>query len=152
MGSPTIPPTSPAKVQVDAQTYPGVGQVQETNTQIALRLVHDLLRMLQLKSVPTRGTLSPDQRPTLEPMRRGFLFWASDFDRVFLWNGLSWQDAPGQPARGSVSWFPAGIPPGPGWALCDGRSSQITASDGTVRGFSAPVVDQQNGLQAWIRL
>jgi hypothetical protein len=150
--SSSIPPTSSATPRIDAQTYPGVGQVPDSLTQIALRLVHDLILMLSRKSVPTRGTIAPDQRPVLTPQQKGFLFWASDFDRVFVWSGLAWQDAPAQPVRGGVSWFLQTRPPGPGWARCDGRAASITSPTAELRSLSTPIVDSLNGLDPWIRL
>lgn len=73
------------------------------------------------------GTLSPDQKPTLTTEDAGYLFGSTDFQRLYKWTGAAWNDAPGQPTRGSIQWFDASahadFVPGAGWALCDGTAS-----------------------------
>lgn len=134
------------------RSYPGVTQVADSATQIALRLLHDLRALLEERTRPAEGTLDPDTRPKLTPLRVGFLFHSTDFDRVFRWTGVEWTDAPGQPARGGISWFPLDTPPGPGWARCSGQQIVSTQADATVRSFPAPTIDAVNGCFPWIRL
>lgn len=45
---------------------------------------------------PMRGTLSPNQKPAgMGANDAGFLFYSTDFDRVYRFTGAGWQDAPG---------------------------------------------------------
>ncbi len=60
---------------------------------------------------------------------RGFEFEASDFDRIFEWNGTGWQDLPGQTPRSVHEFLSA---PGTGYHLCDGTTNvRISQSDGS---------------------
>lgn len=125
--------------------------VADKTIQLALRILHDLRRILERKTLPQRGTLNPDQRPSnVNPLQAGVLFYATDFDRVFRWNGSTWEDAPGQPARGMVAFFL--VDPGTGWAACDGGVLNMTNSAGEVVGGVAPVVEALSGLSPWVRL
>lgn len=144
-----IPPTTPAAANV-SKTYPGVAQVTDPIIQQALRVLHDLLSMFTAKATPTRGTLEPDQKPVLTPLQTGYLFWASDFDRVFRWTGTTWEDAPGMPTRGQVGFFR--MSPGIGWSQCNGNQTQTTGPGGQLFALTTPTIDSINGLLAWIRL
>lgn len=61
----------------------------------------------------------------------GYLFFATDFDRLYEWTGSAWQDAAGQPSREQVVFFNTTTVP-VGWALCDGATVTISLPDGTV--------------------
>jgi len=82
----------------------------------------------------------------------GFLNAASDFDRVYRWTGAAWADAPGQPGRGFIAFFPASIHadfiPGAGWQLCDG--STVTRSTPT-GGSTSVTVPNLTGSTRFLR-
>jgi hypothetical protein len=98
---------------------------------------------------PMRGTLSPDQKPTLGVNDAGFLFYSTDFDRTYRWTGTAWADAPDQPKRGTIAYFPvtihADFAPGTGWQLCDGTAgvTRSTPTGGTTT-FTAPDLTTAN--------
>lgn len=62
----------------------------------------------------------------------GYLYYATDFDRVYVWTGAAYADAYGQPAREDIHFFTT-APPGNGWQLCDGTPNVTisTATGGT---------------------
>lgn len=77
---------------------------------------------------PMAGTLSPSVSPAAADV--GFLYRATDFDRVYRWTGSAWEDAPGQPRRGMMVFADGSL--GTGWHVCDGSSVSIsTATGGT---------------------
>lgn len=63
---------------------------------------------------------------TLGTVDRGFLLYASDYDRVYEWTGAVWADAPAQPTRGMMCDFKTA--PGTGWAACDGSLINLTTA------------------------
>ena len=93
-----------------------------------------------------RGTIVVDQKPTLTTADAGYLFHATDFDRVYRWSGSAWADAPGQPRRGMLAHFEDA--PGTGWAACDG--STVTASTGT-GGTASKGLPSLNGDNRFLR-
>lgn len=77
---------------------------------------------------PMAGTLAPSVSPAAGDV--GFLYRATDFDRVYRWTGSAWEDAPGQPRRGMMVFATGSL--GTGWHACDGASVTIsTATGGT---------------------
>lgn len=87
--------------------------------------------VLQYTGEPLRGTLSPDQKPTLTSNDAGLRFHATDFDRVYRWTGSAWEDDAGQPPRFLIAFFNA-TPEPIGWSLCDGATvTRSTATGGT---------------------
>lgn len=90
------------------------------------------------QSTPFPGTLSPDLKPTdLTSNDAGFRFASTDFNRVYVWTGVTWVDAPGEDRRGYIQFFDvtlhADFAPGAGWALCDGTAgvTRSTPAGGT---------------------
>ena len=69
-----------------------------------------------------RGTINPDQKPTLVAADAGFLFYSTDFAHTYRWTGTAWEYAPGDDGSGYVAFYtvapPAGI-----WQACDGTAS-----------------------------
>lgn len=90
------------------------------------------------------GTINaPDQKPTdLGLNDAGFLFASVDFDRIYHWSGTAWQDALGQPQRGSIQTFQDTFAPTVGWQLCNGAT--VTRST-TVGGTTSVTVPTLNG-------
>lgn len=87
---------------------------------------------------PFAGTLSPDQKPTdLGTNGVGFQFNSTDFNRIYVWTGSAWVDAPGQDRRGYIQFFDvtlhADFAPGAGWQLCNGTAgvTRSTPAGGT---------------------
>ena len=87
---------------------------------------------------PQRGTISPNQKPTLGVGDVGWLFTATDFDRTYRWSGTAWADAPGQPARGQILFFESALAPGTGWQLCDGTATTRSTPTGTTTAYTVP--------------
>ncbi len=85
-----------------------------------------------------RGTLSPDLKPTLTANDAGFLFLATDFDRIYRYDGSGWSDLEGGPQRDLIAFFRI-QPPSGAWQVCDGTAGVAisTAAGGTAT-FTAP--------------
>lgn len=66
----------------------------------------------------------------------GFMFGATDFNRVYYWSGAAWQDAVGQDPRQMYAFF--GVPPGPGWHEADGATVDISTSTGGTTPITLP--------------
>jgi len=67
----------------------------------------------------------------------GVLFCASDYARVFLWNGSGWQRAPGERPTREFAYFAEA--PGTGWQLCDGSAGiTYTKADTTTSTMTMP--------------
>lgn len=153
MGSPLTGFQSQNKGASNTQPYPGVAQIQDINTQFALRAVWDRITYLStFVRGPIIGTLNPDTKPHLGPNDVGTLFWSTDFNRLFSWAGGNWQDGPGQMPRGVIAFFPAGPDNSAGWIPCDGRGGNASTSQGTVVSFQAPGLPQYTGMFPWIRV
>jgi hypothetical protein len=75
-----------------------------------------------------------------------FQYYATDFDRIYVWGGASWRDGDGQPTRGMICYFTAN--PGTGWQLCDG--STVTGSTST-GGTGSVTVPNLTGSNRFIR-
>lgn len=81
--------------------------------------------------VYSEGTISPDQKPTCDADAEGFLFNATDFDRIYRCDGSAWEDLPGQTPRGAVMFFShSSQTPGTGWQVLDGSSVTISTPTG----------------------
>jgi len=135
-------------------SYPGLPAIADPGTQTAIRTLYDIARALQDNARgPIVGTISPDTKPkTLKESDQGRLFHATDYDRVFVWGGKKWADAPGQPRRQSIAFFPPTFDPGPGWAQCDGSTTKISTPEGRTETLALPVVGDVNGQSAFMRL
>ena len=69
----------------------------------------------------------------------GFRFDCSDYLHVWLWNGLSWTFAPGDPGSKFIVPSPMGGPPNGGlWKLCDGTAADVAQSNGTLASVTTP--------------
>ncbi len=81
--------------------------------------------------IPTKGTLA-NLTAGLGANDVGYLYYATDFDRTYVWTGAAYADAPGQPSRDMVAFF--NVAPGVGWHLCDGTPNVpvSTAVGGTL--------------------
>lgn len=95
---------------------------------------------------PMRGTISPDQKPSLTANDVGFLFYSTDFDRVYRWDGAAWADAPGQPTRGQIAYFVDNLLPGTGWQLCDGTATTRSTATGGTAAYTVPDLTTTNAL------
>lgn len=67
----------------------------------------------------------------------GYLFYATDYDRVYRWDGAAWEDAPGQPARFAICWFDT-TPDTAGWEMCDGAAVTRSTTSGGTTGYTVP--------------
>lgn len=86
-----------------------------------------------------RGTLSPDQKPAaLGTDDGGFLFYSTDFDRLFRWTGAAWSRGPGEPPAGLLLDTTADEAPGVGWQLCDGSTVSRTTALGALVNVTVP--------------
>lgn len=85
---------------------------------------------------PMAGTLSPNTKPTLTAADVGFVFQSTDFDRLYVWTGAAWADAPGEPTRFQIAFFQ--VTPGTGWALCDGSATTASTAGGSTTPFTTP--------------
>lgn len=135
--------------------YPNINLIKDTIISQAIKLTLDAIRILQQQVLePNSGTLSPDQRPkNLTRQDVGTLFFSIDFDRMYRWNGSTWEDAPGSPQRYSISFFPYTNPPiTPGWLQCNGSSGNASTSNGTVTAVHAPYMSSLDTQVPWIRL
>lgn len=123
---------------------------------IAGGLLPWLLQQLGAKGKPATtykpayysATLYPDTRPTgLGDGNIGAYLYATDFDRLYLWNGTGWEDAPGQPERRVVAmWLNTTATIPTGWHLCDNTSTRISNSDATTSIFIATLVNDSRFL------
>lgn len=95
---------------------------------------------------PTRNTLA-NITTGLTADDAGYLFMATDFDRVYRWTGAAWEDAPGQPAREFIQLFNT-APTGNGWQLCNGAVG-VTISTAT-GGTTTLTVPNLNGATTFL--
>jgi len=89
---------------------------------------------------PTRNTIA-NITGSLGAQDVGYLFYSTDYDRVFRWNGSAYEDAPGQPARGMIVYFDYTNLPmqvATAWALCDGSSATRSVVNGTTASYTTP--------------
>jgi hypothetical protein len=71
----------------------------------------------------------------LTALDAGYLFYASDLDHQYQWNGNNWNFAPGDPGAG---WIVAGSPQGGLWALCNGGNASIATSNISTTSVTTP--------------
>lgn len=110
-----------------------------------VQLVASVQTWVHILSHGMSGTLSPDLKPAdLGVNDNGFMFWASDFDRVYRWSGSAWADAPGSERRGQVCYYDDGMVPPVGWALCDGSSVTRTTATGGTTSYAVPDLAPSN--------
>jgi hypothetical protein len=92
---------------------------------------------------PTRGTLA-SITGSLGTNDAGYLYFATDFDRVYRWTGSAWEDAPGQPMRGMMAYFRGAQLPGTGWGLCDGTTYTMSTSTAGTQSYVSPNLTGSN--------
>lgn len=91
-----------------------------------------------LQGSPFRVTLSPDAKPTgLTTEDENFLIHATDYDRIYRWNGAAWVDAPGQQPRRMIQYFDTATA-AQGWALCNGGVTNISTPAGGREAYTTP--------------
>jgi hypothetical protein len=76
---------------------------------------------------------------TLTAIDAGYLFYATDYKRLYRWSGSAWADdesRTGPDPRKQVCWFMED--PGAGWALCNGSTVTISTSTGGTASYAAP--------------
>lgn len=142
-----------ARVQRIPVGIAGLDAIHDHAVRLQLRIFADRDGVIRDAAIPLRGRLVPDERPEgLKPSDIGLAYYATDFDRVLLWDGAVWGDAPGQPARGMIVFFETGVTPPAWWLRCDGRTADGTQADGSMARVKAPTVPAFNGLLAYMRL
>jgi hypothetical protein len=72
-----------------------------------------------------------------------FEYYSTDYDRLYLWNGSNWVDAPGEPTRHMIAYFDITSAP-TGWAICNGVAGNISKSDGTTTAYTPPSLTGTN--------
>jgi hypothetical protein len=82
--------------------------------------------------------------PSLGANDAGFRANATDFDRVYVWSGSAWTDAPGQPTRGTIAYFTSQWGGATGWSLCDGSTVNVSKSDGSTTPVTLPNLTGSN--------
>lgn len=130
---------------------PGLDKIKDPHIRETIRLIGDILNATkEAAQGPQSGLLSAI--PTrLSANEIGKVYHATDYDRLFRWNGTSWGDVPGQTPRGTVSYFPAGSTP-TGWARCGGGPVRTSLANAQTKQFTPPTIANINSLIAWIRL
>lgn len=93
-----------------------------------------------------RGTINPDQKPTLGTADEDFRFFSTDFNHTFRWSGSAWAMGPDETPQGAI--VPFVVAPGTGWQVCDG--STVTGS--TAVGGTASVTVPNFGTAAYLKL
>lgn len=82
---------------------------------------------------PYEVTLSPPTFPTLTINDAGFPIWATDFHRLYYWNGSAWVEGQHNDPRNMTVAFQSPGPDQNGWLLCNGAQGLAsTSSAGTV--------------------
>jgi hypothetical protein len=76
----------------------------------------------------------------------GYLYNATDYNRVYRWNGSAWEDAPGAESRGKIVHFIGAPDPIAGWALCDGAGATSSTSTGGTVGITTPDMIDSNAV------
>lgn len=92
---------------------------------------------------PTRGVIG-SITGSLTADDAGYLYYATDFDRVYRWTGSAYEDAPGEPRRGEITYWQDDLLPGTGYALCDGGSYTRSTSTGGTTSWSTPNLTGSN--------
>lgn len=137
------------------QSFPGIQQIKDSYTQIAIRFIWDKLQALSnTVKAPRSGTLNPDQKPRLSPAEAGTKFFATDFNREYQWTGRFWTDSPTAPPRGQTAYFDPTLGPAPalGWVPCDGRSTAASTSSGGTTYYTTPTFPPSGPLRMYIRV
>lgn len=93
---------------------------------------------------PLRGVISAITTG-LGTYDAGYLYYATDFDRIYRWSGSAWADGAGQPTRGMISYFMDSYAPSTGWQLCDGTASvSISTATGSTTTVTVPNLTGSN--------
>lgn len=73
--------------------------------------------------------------PTLATGNAGYLFYATDYEHLYRWNGTGWEWGPGDCGSG---YYVAGGPQGGQWGLCDGGIVTIALENGGTTNITTP--------------
>lgn len=139
----------------DKQSYPGLERIADQATRDNLRMLWDKqFSVDRAMRGPLVGTLDPDTKPKgLGQKDRGTRFLATDYNRIYVWDGSGWTDDPAsQPARGAVHWFSPEDAPGNGWVRAQGGTSPKSTPDGRVEFTELMNISDILGLKAWVRV
>lgn len=132
---------------------PFVEQIQDQATRQAVRSLAGMIDSLRRQTSTPSGTLDPDQKTTGLGIRDvGALFYSTDFDRTYVWNGSAWQDAQGAPIRGQIGFFPPDADPGVGWVQATGSLVVWSTSDGRTENKTVPSIPAYQGQAPWVRV
>lgn len=120
------------------------------------RLVGGAAKWVWVGGGPLAGTLA-NLTTGLGANDAGFVYYATNFDRVYRWSGSAWADAPGQEPRGQIVYFPASLTdaagnamvPGAGWQLCDGTAGVSISTP--IGGTSTITVPNLTGSNRFLR-
>lgn len=137
------------------QAYPYIDQIKDQPTRDALRVIFEQTAHAQtMMRGPIVGTLDPDTKPRgLGVKNIGLRFLATDYNRIYVWNGSGWEDDPAsQPARGAVHFFSLEDLPGNGWVRAQGDTSPRSTPDGKVEFVKVMNIPDLAGLKAWVRV
>lgn len=95
------------------------------------------IRQMFSRVIPLRGLLA--KRPSsLGKDDEDFLYYATDFARLFRWTGTAWERAPGEDQTAEIRFF-GPVAPGTGWHLCDGTAGITrTNMDATTSSVTIP--------------
>jgi hypothetical protein len=85
-----------------------------------------------------RGTLSPDQKPTLTTQDAGFQFYSTDFDHTYRWTGTTWEYGDGDECSGHIRWWAQTPQKSSVWALADGSVVTKSTRLGTTVSVTTP--------------
>jgi hypothetical protein len=75
-------------------------------------------------------------KPTLGKLDEGFLYYATDYARLFRWTGTAWTRAPGERPTCEIAFFT--VAPTTGWLLCDGGSGTRTTDTAGTTAVTTP--------------
>ena len=137
------------------QAYPYIDMIKDQPTKDALRVIFEQTAHAQtMMRGPVVGTLDPDTKPRGLGMKNvGLRFLATDYNRIYVWNGSGWEDDPAsQPARGAIHWFAETASPGNGWVRAQGGTAAASTPDGKVEFIDVVNVNDIVGLKAWVRV
>lgn len=135
--------------------YPNINQITDKLVAETLRIAFDKIyqALAQQELIDNQGLLLPDDKPKLGRTDVGYVYWANDYDRLYRWDGVRWQDYPGQPQRYAIQFFPLNNPPtSPGWLRCNGSYGNASTPEGRTVQFKAPIMNELDGQQPWIRV
>jgi hypothetical protein len=135
----------------NSASLPGLERITDPNLRNILQWLFEMIKANQEASRgPESGTLEAIPKH-LKLNDNGRIYQATDYDRLYRWNGATWVDAGGQIPRRTVAYFPTGHTP-VGWARCNGGPVLESTSDGRRVNFQPPTIETLNTLIPWIRI